>query len=204
MIAEVLRFHKNKSVLYNYYFYDLLGPPLGHTFVTRWGRTEFELRVPPRMFRQSTRLCRPFFRSTARSPLPLRIWTRNMITTRYTKDHEYVTYDDSTQIGSVHITEYAQASLGDVVFVELPAPGRKVEQTEQIGAVESVKAASDIYAPVSGEITEINQKLDEQPSLLNKKDPQSNWLCKIKLSDSNELDALLTEEEYVMHCASES
>jgi len=129
---------------------------------------------------------------------------RSIVTTRYTKDHEYVKYDDSTQIGSVHITEYAQESLGDVVFVELPAQGSQVKQAEQIGAVESVKAASDIYAPISGEITEINQKLDDNPGLLNKKESDSNWLCKIKLSNTTELDALLSEEQYKEHCASES
>jgi len=115
-----------------------------------------------------------------------------------------VNYDDSTRIGSVHITEYAQESLGDVVFVELPAQGTKVKQSEQIGAVESVKAASDVYAPVSGEITEINNKLDESPGLLNKKDPASNWLCKIKLDNPSEMEKLLTEEDYKKHCASES
>jgi len=157
------------------------------------------------MFRQAVvRVARPALRTAIRPLAVNRTWVRTVITTRYTKDHEYVKYDDATQIGSVHITEYAQESLGDVVFVELPAQGSQVQQTEQIGAVESVKAASDIYAPISGEITEINQKLDDQPGLLNKKDSDSNWLCKIKLSDVAELDELLTEEQYKEHCASES
>jgi len=143
-------------------------------------------------------------RSATRASLPSRAWTRTIITFRYTKDHEYIKYDDSTQIGLVHITDYAQESLGDVVFVELPTKGSKVTKAVQIGAVESVKAASDIYAPISGEITEINEKLDENPGLLNKKESDDNWLCKIKLSNTSELDELLTEEQYKVHCASES
>jgi len=156
------------------------------------------------MFRQAIRVRKLAARTSTHLPPLGGTRVRTIITTRYTKDHEYVKYDDTTQTGSVHITEYAQESLGDVVFVELPAKGTRVAQAEQIGAVESVKAASDIYAPISGEITEINQSLDDQPGLLNKKDTDSNWLCKIKVSDTVELDALLTEEQYKEHCASES
>jgi len=156
------------------------------------------------MYRKVHRATIPLLRSAYRYPPVTRNWTRSIISTHYTKDHEYVKYDDSTQTGSVHITEYAQESLGDVVFVELPAQGTKVKQTEQIGAVESVKAASDIYAPVSGEIVEINKSLDEKPGLLNKIETEDNWLCKIKLSNTAELDKLMNEGQYKEHCASES
>lgn len=121
---------------------------------------------------------------------------RTLVTKRYTIEHEAVAFDDSTGIGIVSITNHAQSSLGDVVFVELPALGTKVNQGDQIGAVESVKAASDIYAPVSGTIEEINEKLSSEPGLLNKSPEDKGWLCKIKLHDPSEVEKLLTEEDY--------
>ncbi|KAH6917318.1 glycine dehydrogenase [Coprinopsis sp. MPI-PUGE-AT-0042] len=127
---------------------------------------------------------------------------RTLVTKRYTTDHEAVIFDDSTGVGTVCITEYAQSSLGDVVFVELPEKGTEVGQGEQIGAVESVKAASDIYAPISGTIEEINASLSGQPNLLNKAPETDGWLCKIKLSDPAEVEKLLNEEEYKAHCES--
>ncbi|KAK7058904.1 glycine cleavage system H-protein subunit [Paramarasmius palmivorus] len=122
--------------------------------------------------------------------------TRTLITKRYTQEHESVTFDDSTGLGVISITDHAQSSLGDVVFVELPTQGSEVAQGDQIGAVESVKAASDIYAPVSGTIEEINETLSSQPGLLNKSPEDKGWLCKIKLSDPSEMEKLMTEEEY--------
>ncbi|EDR15016.1 uncharacterized protein LACBIDRAFT_300719 [Laccaria bicolor S238N-H82] len=127
---------------------------------------------------------------------------RTLVTKRYTIEHEAVTFDDSTGIGTVSITDHAQSSLGDVVFVELPALGTEVKQGDQIGAVESVKAASDIYAPVSGTIEEINETLSSEPGLLNKSPEDKGWLCKIKLHDPSEVDKLLTEEKY--HASYES
>ncbi|KAF9015228.1 glycine cleavage H-protein-domain-containing protein [Cyathus striatus] len=121
---------------------------------------------------------------------------RTLITKRYTADHEVIAFDDTTGLGTVSITDYAQSSLGDVVFVELPSVTTEVSQGDQIGAVESVKAASDIYAPVSGIIEEINDTLSDQPGLLNKSPEEKGWLCKIKLSNHSELDGLLTEEDY--------
>jgi len=121
---------------------------------------------------------------------------RTLVTKRYTKDHEVVSYDDSTGLGTISITEHAQSVLGDVVFVELPQIGTKLAQGETIGAVESVKAASDIYAPVSGEVIEINEDLDSHPGLLNKDAEKKGWLCKIKLSDPSEVENLLTWEVY--------
>ncbi|KAI0639765.1 glycine cleavage H-protein-domain-containing protein [Trametes polyzona] len=128
------------------------------------------------------------------------LFVRTLITKKYTEDHEAVVYDDQTQIGTVSITDYAQSSLGDVVFVELPQKGTEIAQGDQIGAVESVKAASDIFAPVSGTVEEINETLNEQPGLLNKSPEEKGWLCKVKLSDPSELDKLLTEEQYKKHC----
>ncbi|PCH33796.1 glycine dehydrogenase [Wolfiporia cocos MD-104 SS10] len=121
-------------------------------------------------------------------------------TLRFTEDHEAVVFDDSTMTGTVYITNYAQSSLGDVVFVELPAEGNKVTKGDQIGAVESVKAASDIYAPVSGTVTEVNAGLADQPGLLNKSPEDQGWLCKIKVENPAEIEALLTEEAYKAHC----
>ncbi|KAJ3026139.1 hypothetical protein HK097_006514, partial [Rhizophlyctis rosea] len=107
--------------------------------------------------------------------------------------------DEST--ATVGITQYAQEALGDVVFVEVPAKGKTVSKKDQIGAVESVKAASDIYAPVSGEIVEVNSSLEEKPSLINSAPYEDGWLAKIKLSNPKELDALLDEQAYAEHCA---
>ncbi|KAJ4489327.1 glycine cleavage H-protein-domain-containing protein [Lentinula edodes] len=121
---------------------------------------------------------------------------RTIVTKKYTVEHECVSFDDSTGLGVISITDHAQSSLGDVVFVELPQVGTVVAQHDQIGAVESVKAASDIYAPVSGEIEEINETLADQPGLLNKSPEEKGWLCKIKLSDPSELEKLMNEEEY--------
>jgi glycine cleavage system H protein len=127
---------------------------------------------------------------------------RTLVTQKYTEDHELVKFNDESGVGIVTITEYAQKSLGDVVFVELPSVGTEVKQGEQIGAVESVKAASDIFAPVSGVIEAINEELTQQPGLLNKSPEDKGWLCKIKLADSAELEKLMTVDAYKQHCES--
>jgi len=144
------------------------------------------------------------FLYTRRPVTRIPLLRRTVVTTRFTKDHESISYDDQTQMGSVRITVHAQESLGDVVFVELPSQNTTVKQGDEIGAVESVKAASDIYAPVSGEILEINSKLGEKPGSISTKNESDNWLCKIKLSDPSEFEALMTEEEYEKHCETES
>ncbi|GAA98224.1 hypothetical protein E5Q_04907 [Mixia osmundae IAM 14324] len=120
--------------------------------------------------------------------------------TRYTIEHEWITYDDETYIGTIGITDYAAKSLGDVVFVELPNPSDEIATGDTIGSVESVKAASDIYAPVSGTVEEVNTALADQSSLLNKSPEQDGWLCKIKLTRPTEFDGLLTAEAYKAHC----
>jgi glycine cleavage system H protein len=124
------------------------------------------------------------------------LYSRTLTTKRYTVEHEVVNFDDATGVGIVSITDHAQSVLGDVVFVELPPVGSKFTQGDQLGAVESVKAASDIYAPVSGTVEEINEALEGQPGLLNKSPEDQGWLCKIKLSDASEMDKLMTFEEY--------
>ncbi|CAO1631557.1 unnamed protein product [Jaminaea pallidilutea] len=117
-------------------------------------------------------------------------------TTRYTPEHEWVTLDTKTNIGTIGITNYAQKSLGDVVYVELPSEGSEVKQGEQIGAVESVKAASDIYSPVTGAVTRVNERLGDESSLLNKSAEDEGWLCQIRLTNPSEFDALLGKEAY--------
>ncbi|KAI0051780.1 hypothetical protein FA95DRAFT_1593202 [Auriscalpium vulgare] len=127
---------------------------------------------------------------------------RTLVTKRYTKEHEAISFDDETGVGIVSITDFAQTSLGDVVFVELPEEGSAVEPGQSVGAVESVKAASDIYSPVSGEVVAINEELGSSPSLLNKSPEEKGWLFKVKLSDPSEVDGLLTAEQYKEHCES--
>jgi len=113
---------------------------------------------------------------------------------KYAKSHEWVRVSGDT--ATVGITDHAQHELTDIVFVELPAVGRKVKAGEACAVVESVKTASDIYSPVSGEILEVNQAVVDKPELVNT-DPHGNgWFYKIKLSDAAELNALLTPENY--------
>ncbi|WWC62903.1 glycine cleavage system H protein [Kwoniella dejecticola CBS 10117] len=147
------------------------------------------------------RFARPALRTVTGTPKPaLRFSALRFISTRYTTDHEWVAFDSASNIGTVGITDYAQKALGDVVFVELPGQGAEVAQGDSIGAVESVKAASDIYAPVSGVVEEINETLADQPGLLNKAPEGNGWLAKIKLSDPAEFEALLSDEAYKAHC----
>ena len=113
---------------------------------------------------------------------------------RFTKDHEYVRVDGD--IGTVGITDYAQQQLGDVVHVELPAVGAKFDNGAAAAVVESVKAASDIFAPVSGVVVEANAEVDAEPALINQDPLARGWLMKIKLADANELGTLMTQSDY--------
>jgi glycine cleavage system H protein len=113
---------------------------------------------------------------------------------KYAKSHEWVRVSDQT--GTVGITDHAQQELTDIVFVELPAVGRKVKAGEASAVVESVKTASDIYAPVSGEIIEVNPAVVENPALVNTDPHAGGWLFKIKLSNAGELAALLSPDDY--------
>lgn len=113
---------------------------------------------------------------------------------RYTKDHEWIRVDGTT--GTIGITDYAQGELGDVVFVELPAKGTRLVQGKAFGTIEAVKAVSELYAPVSGEVLEANKSVQDTPEHVNK-DPYGNgWMIKVNLGNPNEADALLTMDAY--------
>ena len=113
---------------------------------------------------------------------------------RYAKSHEYVHVEG--EIGTIGITDYAQKELGDVVFVELPQVGTQLEATDELGSIESVKAVSELFAPVSGEVVEINEALAEKPELVNTDPYGDGWMIKIRLSDPTEVDELMNAEEY--------
>jgi glycine cleavage system H protein len=113
----------------------------------------------------------------------------------YSKDHEWLK-DNGDGTALVGITDYAQEMLTDIVFVELPAIGKKVAQGEAMAVVESVKSVSDVYAPASGEIVETNKVLEETPELINKDSFGEGWIAKIKLSDKEELKSLMGADEY--------
>jgi glycine cleavage system H protein len=117
-----------------------------------------------------------------------------MAETRYTKDHEYVRVEGDTAV--VGITEYAQQQLGDVVYVELPEIGKAVAKGAEAAVVESVKAASEVYAPVSGEVVEVNGALEGAPGTVNEDAAGKGWFLKIKLKDPSELQDLMTEAQY--------
>jgi len=119
---------------------------------------------------------------------------------KFTQDHEWIRLEGD--IGTVGITDYAQSQLGDVVFVELPEVGRKAEQGKEIAVVESVKAASEIFAPASGEVIEVNKVLPDQPATVNS-DPQGGgWFFKLRLSDKGQMDRLMDEAAYKSYCES--
>jgi glycine cleavage system H protein len=113
---------------------------------------------------------------------------------RYTKEHEWVRVEGD--IATVGITDYAQHELGDVVYVELPKPGAKLNAGQSFGTVESVKAVSDIYAPVAGEVTEVNSSLSETPEAINKDPHGKAWLIKLKLADSSAVGKLMNAAAY--------
>ncbi len=117
-----------------------------------------------------------------------------MADTRYSQEHEWLRIEGD--VGTIGITQYAQEQLGDVVFVDVPAVGRKVAKGESIAVVESVKAASDIYSPASGEVVEANAALSETPGDVNAEPLGKGWFFKLKLSDKSELDKLMDETAY--------
>ncbi|BFZ57622.1 glycine cleavage system H-protein subunit [Savitreella phatthalungensis] len=123
----------------------------------------------------------------------------------YTPQHEWISVDLDTRVGTVGVTEYAQKQLGDVVYCEVVEVGTAVERGESLGAVESVKSASDIYAPVSGELIEMNPALADKPSTINKAAEGEGWLAKIKCNEdvTDELDQLLDADAYASHCQGE-
>lgn len=117
-----------------------------------------------------------------------------MATVKYTKDHEYIRVDGDT--GTVGISHYAQEQLGDVVFVELPAAGKAVKKGDSAAVVESVKAASDIYSPVSGQVTAANPDLEGTPATVNDDPAGKGWFFKVKIANPAELDELMDEAAY--------
>jgi glycine cleavage system H protein len=120
---------------------------------------------------------------------------------KFTEDHEWISIDGD--VATVGITDFAQEQLGDVVFVDLPDAGTAVEKGGEVAVVESVKAASDIYAPVTGEVTEINADLEDEPTKVNQDAQGSGWFMKIKMSDASELDNLMDEAAYKAFAATE-
>lgn len=115
----------------------------------------------------------------------------------YTESHEFVKIEGD--FGYVGITDYAQEQLGNVVYVDMPEVGDDVSADEEFGAVESVKAASDLISPISGTVVEINENLEEQPELINQ-DAFENWIIKVQLSDKSELEGLMDDETYMKYC----
>lgn len=113
---------------------------------------------------------------------------------KYTKEHEWVKVESNTAV--IGITHYAQGELGDIVFVELPAVGDHVEQSATFGTVEAVKAVSDLFSPVTGKVVAVNEKLQEQPELINSDPYSEGWMIKIEMSDTAEVENLLTSKDY--------
>ncbi len=122
---------------------------------------------------------------------------------RYAKSHEYINVEG--EVGTIGITEYAQKELGDVVFVELPQVGTQLEAGDELGSIESVKAVSELFAPVGGEVIEVNERLAEKPELINTDPYGDGWMVRIKVADLSEVDELLmTAEEYDEYVETES
>mmetsp|Transcript_44208 Transcript_44208/g.106522 ORF Transcript_44208/g.106522 Transcript_44208/m.106522 type:complete len:161 (+) Transcript_44208:86-568(+) len=122
--------------------------------------------------------------------------------TYYTPAHEYITVEGS--VGTVGVTDFAQAALGDIVFVDLPELDDEFEKGDSFGSVESVKAASDVYAPVTGSVTEINEALNDEPAMVNTGAEDDGWFIKMSISDESELESLMDEAAYKEHCEKES
>jgi glycine cleavage system H protein len=116
---------------------------------------------------------------------------------KYTKDHEWAKLDEGLAV--VGITDYAQEQLGDIVYVELPQSGDTVEKSQSFGIIESVKAASDLFAPIGGEVVAINEELVDRPELVNQDPYEGGWMVKVRPEDEMQMDDLLTAEEYAAH-----
>jgi len=119
----------------------------------------------------------------------------------YSKDHEWIKVEGN--LARIGITDHAQEALGDVVYVELPEPGSEYQAGEVIGVVESVKAASDVYTPVSGKVLDVNEELPDHPEKINE-DAYGSWMVVLEMTDPSELEGLLSPEEYEAWCAEEA
>jgi len=117
------------------------------------------------------------------------------MTTRYTREHEWIRPEDGP-VAAVGVSDYAQEQLGDIVFVELPSPGKKLSKGDEAAVVESVKAANEVYAPVSGEVVEVNGALADDPALVNQSAEAGGWFFKMKITKPAELDLLMDESAY--------
>jgi glycine cleavage system H protein len=118
---------------------------------------------------------------------------------RYTKEHEYVKQSDDDGVVIVGITDFAQSELGDIVYVELPKAGDTVAANEVFGTVEAVKAVSELFSPLSGEVVEVNERLDQEPNLVNSDPYGDGWMLKIRLTNPEEMDSLMSAEDYMAH-----
>ena len=123
---------------------------------------------------------------------------------KYAKSHEYVHFDEKEGVGMIGITDYAQKELGDVIFVELPQVGSELDAADELGSIESVKAVSELFSPVSGEVVEINEALADKPELVNTDPYGDGWMIKMRLSDPSEMDGLMTAEEYEEYIQTEA
>jgi len=113
---------------------------------------------------------------------------------KYTKDHEWIRVEGN--VGTIGITDFAQSELGDIVFVELPAKGKKLKTHETFGTIEAVKTVSDLFAPISGEVMEVNSSLESSAEVINKDPYDGGWVVKIKIADAKELNTLLSANQY--------
>jgi glycine cleavage system H protein len=117
----------------------------------------------------------------------------------FTEEHEYVRQTDDTGVVAVGITDYAQGELGDVVYVELPKPGAKFARMEPFGTIEAVKAVSELFSPVAGEVVEVNTTIEGDPSVINKDPYGAGWMIRLRVNSLAELEELLSPEEYAAH-----
>jgi glycine cleavage system H protein len=120
----------------------------------------------------------------------------NVDSLRFTKEHEWVAFDEDSDIVTIGITDFAAGELGDIVFVELPEVGRAVKSNETMGTIEAVKTVADLFSPVSGVVTAVNEELENNPAVVNQSPHDEGWLLKMQMSDRSELDALMTGEDY--------
>ena len=117
----------------------------------------------------------------------------------YTEEHEYVNKRDADDVVEIGITDYAQGELGDVVYVDLPKPGSKFGRMEPFGTIEAVKAVSELYSPLSGEVVEVNTAIEADPSVVNKDPYGAGWMIRMRVKNPSELDGLLAPDEYASH-----
>lgn len=115
---------------------------------------------------------------------------------RFTKEHEWVSFENGSDVVTIGITEFAAGELGDIVFVELPEVGKEVAAMEPAGTIEAVKTVADLFAPLSGVVTEVNGALEDNPGLVNESPQDAGWFMKMKVADRAQIDTLMTREEY--------